>query len=511
MAERTRRMRRTMLEAAGAAGALLQVEMELPAEVRMEGLDEEDRRELMECVRSFSYLLGQSLMNIRAKGELLVKMRAILERNGYRGTWEQFTERVLRISPDTAENWIAFYEFSLQEEALYQELISRPLRATAYFQLGKVFRALPEEGKAALREQLRQMRPEELADLDPQKVRAAAVALEIHTTNISEEAKRLLTERPVELTRTDLRKLQRLNKREQVEAVRLATEHPELGLRESIQVVAQQQRVAARLLPKSPRVEASEQAWSDEGAMLNPVLFTSWREWLGEQPERAIDVALCELPFERGWLSEHGREFFEVLSRRVSAGGICLVTLGQQDLTNLERYLPEQEDGLKVAWVCVLHRTHGNHPRILGLNIISGYVPMVILYRSPYRSERLISDVQSHVDQPPPVSPDWVAFLRQDEGQRRYAYRHDPTAPLGFDGARPEEEGRLKLDTLERCLRYYLEAFMYPGQHCLHLIMDIQRSFGAVARTATLEAALKRRVAKLTTLFNVASAPSSAS
>jgi len=217
-----------------------------------------------------------------------------------------------------------------------------------------------------------------------------------------------------------------------------------------------------------------------------------------------VEVILCEIPFGQGWLQAHGHELFRVVCEKLNHGGVCLVTLGQQEVTELANYLPGGDNGLRVGWVCVLHRTSGNHPRVFGINIISGYVPLVILYRSPYHCERLISDIQSYSDQPPPVSPEWVEFL-SEQGEVRVRYRHEIDAPLGFDAKRKDEDERLKLDTLERCLRYYLEAFINPRNHCCHLVLNVQKSFGAVARAAVMEAALKKRASKLTTILNLPS------
>jgi hypothetical protein len=126
---------------------------------------------------------------------------------------------------------------------------------------------------------------------------------------------------------------------------------------------------------------------------------------------------------------------------------------------------------------------------------------MVILYISPYRCEHLLSDIQSYSNQPPAVSPEWVELLTQ-QGEVRVAYRYDPSAPLGFNERKKDDGEKLQIDTLERCLRYYLESFMRPKAHCYHLVLDLERSFGSVARIATMESALKRRAAKLTTAIH---------
>ena len=503
--ERMKRVRKMLGGVAGAAASLMNLELELPHDVKVEGLGADDRVELTECIRNFNYLLGQSLVNIRNKGELLVRMRAILERNGYQRVWQKFCQDVLRISPDTGENWISFYEFSVREEQLYNELVGSPLKASAYFQLGKVFRSLPTDLWGELREQIMRMSPEELAELDPTKVRAAAAALELKQVRISQEAKEVLARAPIPVSKSDLVRLQKLPKREQVAVAQLAAEHPELGIRESIQVVSQQNRAVARALPKSPQVAVEAEVLGQEN-MINPVVLGVWHRLLEEEPNRSIDVMFCELPFQRAWLETHGHHLFGLIQRKLTIGGVCLVTLGQQELPKLGRYLPEPEPGreaeeLKIGWTCVLHRTSGNYPRVFGINIISGYVPMVILYISPYRCEHLLSDIQSYSNQPQAVSPEWVEFLTQ-QGEARVAYRYDPSAPLGFNERKKDDSEKLQIDTLERCLRYYLESFIRPKAHCYHLVLDLEKSFGPVARIATMESALKRRADKLTTAIH---------
>ena len=510
--QRMKRVRKAVGEVAGAAAALMNLELELPADVKIDGLEMQDRVELTECIRNFNYLLGQSLINIRNKGELLVRMRAILERNGYQRIWQKFCQEVLRISSDTAENWISFYEFSMREEQLYNELIGSPLRASAYFQLGKVFRNMPNELKDELREQIMQMSAEELAELDPVKIRAAAASLELKQVKISQEARTMLAQAPVQVNKSDLVRLQKLPKREQVAVAQLAAQHPQLGIRESIQLVSQQNRAAAKALPKSPRIEVEAEVVPEEN-LVNQVVLGTWHELLRKEESRSIDVLFCELPFEKGWLETHGHMLFELVQQKLSIGGVCLATLGQQDLPRLGSYLPAPVPGreaeeLKVGWTCVLHRTHGNYPRIYGINIISGYVPMVILYISPYRCEHLLSDVQSYSNQPPAVSSEWVEFLTA-QGEERIAYRYDPNAPLGFNEPKKDENEKLQIDTLERCLRYYLESFIRPKSRCYHLVLDIDRSFGSVARIATMESALKRRASKLITAIHVGGEPDS--
>lgn len=427
-------------------------------------LQEEDKRELQSCLQQFNYLLGRTLENIRQKGELLLRMRRLLERNGLEGRWYWFVENVLHISGDTAANWIYLHEFAMQQEDVFQKLVTCPTQVGAVYSLRKLFS--DPELRDDVRAFVERLSPEELAQLTPEKVRRAAVVLEAERSNLAPQVKEAIKQLPVE--RRDIRVLEKLPASGQERAVALALQSGDKRLRQIVK------RVKEWL--EYERIVEEQQELPERAGVDMVYYHGDWREVLPSLPVEAYGVVLCELPFQHEWVTAQGRSFFRRLGELVMPGGVALVAVGKKSLP----YVGALAEGsqLEAGWVFGLRRASGHHPRVMGLNIMSAYVPLVFFYRQPLRKHGMVADMLSYDELP-----------------------SEPDVPLEghYSYLEPSEQER-ELNTLERALRYYMEAFMQPEDEVLHLIIDPVQNFGPVARLSVLTACRYRRAKRLTTL-----------
>ncbi|MCS6782274.1 MAG: hypothetical protein NZ482_03700 [Gloeomargarita sp. SKYG98] len=476
-------MRRTNLarlkREAQAVTTALAKDSELLAQLQQLSLPEGDRQQLVSCVESLSILMGQTLENYRQKGRLLSEIRRILERNGLAGRWGWFVTEVLGLSEDTAYNWCKLWELSNSDPELFERLRANRVRAATVFCISQLLYPTLRDGESApiLRQHLSKIDPRELARLRPDDVRRAYRYLQLASSKLDETVKEKLVN--AEVDPSQYRKLERLPKEAQAQVIELWKQNPEQPIKDVVTLV--QERQAVELLSTPEQVDC--------------VLFTGhWRSGLEKHlTSRSVQLAFVKTPFKEEWASKHLSELLSIVNRYLAEGGILLLSLMQPVVPQLAKYLPK---GLEIGWLFVLHRQNGHHPRLPGINVMSGYTPLVMLYRPPYRTYQnfLVSDIQSYQDAEG-LTEESVSAMEQHEVLT--ARRPNPALRPGQD--QPKE----RLETQEKCLRYYIESYLQPGSTLLHLVCSIQHSFGPSVRLAVRESALKQRAGRLVIVLGV--------
>lgn len=468
-------------------------------------LKQKDLKQVSNYISSFYILLGQTIDNFRHKGQLLTQMRVLLEAAGHQGRWMWFLEKVLNLSLDTANNWMRLHEFAERDPELYERTKNTGIKAATVFKLSQVMYpsySQPEEVAIGMRQHVLEMSPVELAELKPDDVRRAHRYLKIASLNVKPEVKQQLIDMPQSEDSRAVKRLSKLTQKNQVAVLNLIKLSPEASLASAIDAIQESNatKQASLLAPAQEDITVEAELVKPETKF---TMFTgSWKTGLEEYCElSSLDLIFCEMPLQQRWQKNNMADLLRLLNDRLrDNSSTLLLTLSQQMLPYLGSYLPE---GLEVGWTCVLHREHGRYPRIPGINIISGYVPMAVLYRHPYHTLHgwMVQDIQSYNEVDTDVSEDWAQIAMKADDQRSTPRRIDSHKDLIRPGQDGEKE---KINTLERCIRYYLESYMTrPGMDVAHVVCSQDLSFGIRSRFAVREACGKMGANSLATLIGL--------
>lgn len=440
-------------------------------EIASLALSDRDRQELNQYLQRFNYLLGRTLENIRRKGEILKRMRDLLERNGLSRRWSWFVGSVLGLSHDTANNWVQLYEFAERRREVFERLVKAPTQAGAVYGIAKLFSR--GDLRSEVEGYIEGLSPEELVVLTPEKVRQAAIVMEANLARLSPRVRELLKGMSAVVDRRDIKALGRLPAVQQERVIERALDLRRTPLRK---VIRQMRAEVGFEVSQGGGEVGSVEAGEVEVEMH----YGAWREFLRGFGGERFGFVLCEFPFQSEWAAVHGVEFFRELGRVVIPGGVVLVAVGKKVLPYVGGYAVGSE--LEAGWVLTLRRASGNHPRVYGLNIMSAYVPLVLFYRHPLRGHGMVADMLSYGELPSACGEDITDAVYSQLGGG-------------------SSEVQASINTLERCLRYYAEAFIQSGDECLHMVLDARQNFGVTARLSVLTACRHRRAKRLVVLM----------
>lgn len=307
----------------------------------------------------------QTVSNIIKMGKHLREAKEILD-YGLFGKW--LSQEFPDFHHDTANNFMNASR--LAEEHGEQKVINSGLSPKSLYILSRSTVPVEAQEKAL----------ELGSTVDEKKARELVRqyrALRLSQQPITNEAKAILQNNPIAENPRELERIANLSKPKQIAVARILTEQKELSVRKAVE----------QLKPERSR---KEQIASPVTASVVKELKGNWLNNLKLIAADSVDVLFVEAPLSNKWILDYG-DLCDEAWRILKPGGVVLTTVGQQNLVYLARHIGD----LQVGWTFSVRRRAGNSNRLIGLNVYCSWVPLVCLYKSPWKASSCVDDVRS--------------------------------------------------------------------------------------------------------------------
>lgn len=328
-------------------------------------------------------IIHQSLENVVRLGQIFTNIKDKLVPWGQ---WKQWLAAAFdgEISEDTAKNWMNVTELYQEYATKYpQELASLTLRSLYKLSTSGV----DVQAKEAVFELVA---AREINTKDTNKVLQTYRKIMMENAGIEPEVAKLLTKVEVAQHPKELVALQRLSKVKQGEVAQVLAAGGATTTKEALKLVkeATAPQLTVDLTP------------ADETTAAPAVAVTFKRQQfssLAEVEPATVQLALVEAPLSFSFVEDGSwRNLTAALADVLAPGGFALITVGHKaamftgDAT---------VDALKAVHLVCLRRQPGNSRTIVGLNIASASVFMVLAYKPPYAPPKsLMVDLQTMTD-----------------------------------------------------------------------------------------------------------------
>jgi hypothetical protein len=321
-------------------------------------------------------LIKQTLENVVKIGGIFYTVKEeILDTHQWRPWVESCFGDELHVS--TTHNWINVYKLYKEYGEKYPDALEQISLKTLY-----------TLGRSGVDDEEREVAFEliEAKEVSPKSARQVVETyrkLKLVNAGIEPEVVKMLTKVDVAENQkyvTELRKLSK-NKRQEVAQV--------LASRE-----AESPKEAMRLIK-----ERNAPAPQEPTAAIDVDFSASKRSYssLEDVEAESIQIALVESPLKYDFMETNFFQLTKDISRVLQPGGFAMITVGHKAAMFAGNHMT---DDLKPVHLLCFRRTPGNSATIMGLNITSASVFLVLAYKPPYRAPRgsVLADLHTLTD-----------------------------------------------------------------------------------------------------------------
>ena len=344
--------------------------------------DIDKRNLLMNYEGEIRSIVRQSLENVVRLGEIFTTIKEdILP---YR-QWAAWVENRFEgeISTATTHNWMNVYQLHAKYAEKYEDAFSQISLRNLYV-LGRT--GVEAEAKETALELVNEQK---VTAKNTRRVVETYRKIKLANAGISPEVTKMLTKVEVAENPKYVSDIQKLSKTKQQEVAKLLMTGVVKSPREALQAIKEARRVEEETIT----VDAEGDSTEEVAVTLTQSIenFSS----LSEVTPESIQVALVEAPLKYEFMDENG---FHNLTKEVAdclmPGGFALITVGHKAAMFAGAAM---HSDLKPIHLVCMRRQPGNTATIIGLNIASASVYMVLAYKPPYRAPRgfLVADLHT--------------------------------------------------------------------------------------------------------------------
>lgn len=404
-------------------------------------LKPEHERMIIEFTRQIRSNFVRSLMSAIEIGRILTEAKSFFEAHYGESFWRLWIQQELHgwsehFTFQTALNYMNAYALYLEQPSL----VDLKLSLRVFYVLAR--RNVPPEAIEEVKQ---------LAEANDGKVRveeARSIIREHQKRSLqsefsfSDDVWDIITELGVDTNQRELRRLQQLPKKRQLEVLEVIATNPKIKVREALSYLQQRELVSTPLL--TPYTNDEEVLPFD----VKQKAGKPWREMLRDLHE-TFDLIICEPPLSSDWLYNYG-DLFAAFDYLLGEKGRLLILAGQQNAPYVGHFQMIHAPNLRCGWMFFLRARPGESKRVLGLNIAAAYIPIVMFYRPPFEGfVRLVSDMLSYELEARGVSNDRATpileYQMEEDGHHMRLVRTDE---------------KPKLDSMEDCIQYYTENML---------------------------------------------------
>jgi hypothetical protein len=361
-------------------GELIQEELDFTYDV----LESEDKRiMLMDYEGEIRSIIRQSLENVVRLGEIFSIIKDEILPFRYWKAWIKVRFQG-EISVSTTHNWINVYQMYSKYSEEHEDALSQ-ISLRDLYMLGRT--GIEVDAKEAVLELVTEQK---VNPRDTKKVVETYRKIKLANAGIAPEVAKMLTKVEIAENPKYVADFQRLSKRKQQEVAELLMNREAGSPKEALQVIKERSVAEAEVLAEAPVIDSGVELKVD-------INRTESYRSLSEVATESVDLALVEAPLKFDYMGVDFCGLTKDLANVLVPGGFALITVGHKAAMYVGNSMDE---GLKPVHLVCLRRQPGNSSTIIGLNITTASVYMVLAYKPPYRAPRgfLIADLHTLSD-----------------------------------------------------------------------------------------------------------------
>lgn len=352
--------------------------------------DEGIRSVLMGYEGEIRSIIRQSLENVVRLGEIFTVIKT--ELLPYR-QWKAWVKYRFdgEISVSTTHNWMNVYEIYKRYGEQYENALEQVSLRDLYV-LGRS--GVEADAKEVALQMVEEKR---VNPRDTRKVVETYRKIKLANAGVQPEVIKMLTKVDVAENPKYVQEIQKLSKTKQQEVAQLLMTKEAASPKEALRIIKESQRVTP---PAASEVDTLEGEAAPVDVLQEVVVsrLTSNYASLSEVPFESVQLAIVEAPLKFEFVES--QSFYNLtrdLSNVLIPGGFALITVGHKAAMYAGSAM---HSDLKAIHLVCLRRQPGNTCTIVGLNIASASVYMVLAYKPPYRAPRnfLVADLHTLSD-----------------------------------------------------------------------------------------------------------------
>lgn len=355
------------------------------------------RQLLMNYEGEIRSIIRQSLENVVRLGEIftIIKEEILPYRQWKAWVHGRFNNEI-HIS--TTHNWMNVYQLYKEYGEKYENALEQ-IKLRDLYVLGRS--GVEAEAKEAA---LSLVQQQKVNPRDTRKVVETYRKIKLVSAGVQPDVVKMLTKSEIAENPKYVQDLGKLSKTKQQEVAEVLLAGEAQTPREALRVIKESRVPASAPAATAPPVETNNNqtnasnnrpALIDLDVEVNIVNKVERYESLKAVPPGTIQIALVEAPLKFDFINNG--EFYDLtkdLGEVLMPGGFALITVGHKAAMFVGA---AAHDSLKPIHLVCLRRQPGNTCTIIGLNIASASVYMVLAYKPPYRAPKgfLVADLHT--------------------------------------------------------------------------------------------------------------------
>lgn len=350
--------------------------------------NEETRNLLISYEGEIRSIIRQSLENVVRLGEIFTTIKSDLLPYRQWKAWVTYQFKG-EIHVSTTHNWMNVYEIYKKYGEKYENALEQVSLRDLYV-LGRS--GVEADAKEVALELVEESK---VSPKETKKVVETYRKIKLANAGVDSEIIKMLTKVDVAENPKYVQDIQKLSKKKQQEVAELLMTKQAASPKEALKLIKESNKEVADVVSDTEVTNAVDIHPTEEVIIKN---ITNNYSNLSDVPYESINLAIVEAPLKFEFVSSP--EFYNLtkdLGNILVPSGFALITVGHKAAMYCGNAL---HDSIKPIHLVCLRRQPGNTCTIIGLNIASASVYMILAYKPPYRAPKgcLVADLHTLTD-----------------------------------------------------------------------------------------------------------------